>query len=162
MKLPKTTTLLLISESTQDFLNAAAAQAHPSETGGILVGVYLGNQPWITAAVEIATNERGRNHYRIPAGATHPAVHRAREADDRLGYLGDWHSHPHDVGPSPTDLASLAFISMTHPRSPNPYIVVVRRTSKGYVLDGRRMVGITPRACRFRLTGNLPNDSVDS
>ena len=67
-----------------------------------------------------------------PAGLTTPAVLRARTADHRLGYLGDWHSHPHDVGHSRTDLASLALISIKMPLQPNPTQIVVRRTDHGF------------------------------
>lgn len=148
--------LLVVSESAAAAMTAAAARSHPSETGGILVGVHLDGQPWVTASIEIATAERGRHHYKIPRGATQPAVRDARRSDPRLGYLGDWHTHPADVGPSPTDFASLGRISLKHPRSPNPTLVVVRKTSSGYVLDARRIVALAPRTCALRLVGDLP------
>lgn len=152
-----TSTQLWITEAARTTMTTAAARAHPVETGGILIGVYLDGHPWITTVVEIPTTSRGRSHYRIPAGATHAAVLRARAVDQRLGYLGDWHSHPHDVGPSPTDLASLALISMKRPRLPNPTQIVVRRTEVGYNLDARRIVTFAPRVCTFGLTGDLPS-----
>ncbi|MGE2836009.1 Mov34/MPN/PAD-1 family protein, partial [Mycobacterium sp. SMC-4] len=96
-------TRLLLAESARATLTAAAAHAHPCETGGILIGVLADGHPWVTAAIEIATTDRGRARYRIPGGATHAAVQRSRATDDRLGYLGDWHTHPADAGPSPTD-----------------------------------------------------------
>lgn len=139
-------------------MTTAAARAHPYETGGILIGVHLGEHPWVTVIVEIPTNERDRSHYRIPAGTTQAAVLRARAADSRLGYLGDWHSHPHDVGPSLTDLASLARISLKYPRLPNPTQIVVRRTDHEYTFDARRIVLLTPRICTIGLTGSLPLD----
>jgi proteasome lid subunit RPN8/RPN11 len=151
-----TSAQLRITETAQATMIAAAARAHPDETGGILIGVYLDVHPWITTVVEIPTTDRGRSHYRIPAGATHAAVLHARAMDHRLGYLGDWHSHPRDVGPSPTDLASLALISMKKPRLPNPTQIVVRRTDHGYTLDARRIVTLTPRVCTIGLTGSLP------
>jgi proteasome lid subunit RPN8/RPN11 len=137
-------------------MTAAAVRAHPFETGGILIGVHLDGEPWVTAAIEIASTDRGRHHYKIPSGETHPAVHAARRVDNRVGYLGDWHTHPNDVGPSSIDLATLALISMRHPRTPNPTLVVVRNTSHGYFLDARRIVAVAPRECELRLTGNLP------
>lgn len=140
-------------------MTTAAKRAHPDETGGILIGVYIDGHPWVTSAVEIASTDRSRSHYKIPAGTTHAAVRRARAIDNRLGYLGDWHSHPHDVGPSPTDLASLALISMKQPKMPNPTQIVVRRTDHGYLLDARRIVTFTPRSCTIGLTGSLPNIS---
>lgn len=154
-----TSTKLWITEAARTTMAAAAARAHPIETGGILIGVYLDGHPWITTAVEIPTTDRGRSHYRIPAGATHVAVLGARAVDHRLGYLGDWHSHPHDVGPSPKDLASLALVSMKRPRLPNPTQIVLRRTDHGYTLDARRIVAFTPRVCTIELTGALPRAS---
>lgn len=148
--------VLVLSESAQTSMFAAATNAHPNETGGILVGVHLDGQPWVTRAIEISSADRGRHHYKIPAGATQPAVHAARRVDPRLGYLGDWHSHPADIGPSRTDLATLALISIKHPRTPNPTLVVVRNTADGHILDTRRIVTISPRMCDTRLAGDLP------
>ncbi|WP_296604657.1 Mov34/MPN/PAD-1 family protein [Nocardioides sp.] len=152
--------LLVVSESAESAMVAAAAKAHPNETGGILIGVYLDDQPWVTRAIEIPSPYRGRHHYKIPAGATQPAVHAARRDDHRLGYLGDWHTHPADVGPSPTDLATLALFSITHPLTPNPTLVVVRNTGDGYVIDARRILTITPRTCGLRIAGDLPVDPL--
>ena len=94
---------LWITETAETTMTEAAARAHPDETGGIMVGVLTNGHPWVIVAVEISTPERGRTHYRIPADATRTAVLRVRERDDRLGYLGDWHSHPRNVGPSSID-----------------------------------------------------------
>lgn len=151
-----TSTRLMLAESARTVMMAAAARAHPFETGGILIGVNLDGNPWVTTAVEIPNIDRGRSHYRIPAGVTHAAVLRARVHDARLGYLGDWHSHPADVGPSRTDLATLAVMSMKRPRTPNPTQIVVRRTPLAYALDARRVVMCTPRTCSIGLTGDLP------
>ncbi len=79
--------LLLVAESAQTSMSTAAAHSHPDETGGILIGVYLDGQPWVTRAIELHSDDRGRHHYRIPAGVTQPAVHQARTLDGRLGYL---------------------------------------------------------------------------
>ena len=151
-----TSTRLWITESANTTMTTAAAQAHPDETGGILIGVYVDGHPWVINAIEIPTTDRGRSHYRIPAGTDHPAVLKARTSDHRLGYLGDWHSHPHDVSPSRTDLTSLARISMRRPLHPNPTQIVVRRTDHGYVLDARRIDTLVPRVCTVTLTGGLP------
>lgn len=153
------TPVLVLSESAQVSMLAAAAKAHPNETGGILIGVHTrGEVPWVTHAIEIPTPDRGRHHYKIPAGATQPAVFAARHADHRVGYLGDWHSHPADTGPSPTDLATLALFSIKHPRTPNPTLIVVRNAPDGRVLDARRIVTLTPRLCDIRLAGGLPQN----
>ena len=150
--------LLVLSESARAWMVSAAARAHPNDTGVVLVGVYLDGEPWVTSAVEIATSDRGRHHYRIPAGTTQPAVRAARRRDPRLGYLGDWHTHPVDTKPSSTDLATLALFSIRHPRTPNPTLIVVRRTADGHELDARRIVSVRARPCRVRLAGDLPLD----
>lgn len=146
---------LLMTETARSALTAAATRAHPYETGGILIGVHADGHPWVTDVLEIPTTDRGHSHYRIPAAATQAAVLNARTLDRRLGYLGDWHSHPRDIGPSRTDIATLAATSLRHPREPNPTQIVVRRTDHGYVLDARRFVGLTHRICAVGLTGNL-------
>lgn len=151
-----TSSRLWITEAAQATMTTAAAKAHPVETGGILVGVHVDGHPWVISAIEIATTERGRSHFRIPGGADHRAVLNARTTDTRLGYLGDWHSHPHDVGHSPTDLASLALISIQKARDPNPTQIVLRRTENGYTLEARRIVTLIPRICTITLTGGLP------
>jgi proteasome lid subunit RPN8/RPN11 len=151
--------ILLLSESAQASMIAAAAKAHPNETGGILIGVHTdGGQPWATHAIEITTNDRGHHHYKIPSGATQPSVHAARRTDPRIGYIGDWHSHPADIGPSPTDLATLALYSIKHPRTPNPTLIVVRNTMDRRALDARRIVTVAPRPCEIHLTGDLPQE----
>jgi proteasome lid subunit RPN8/RPN11 len=135
---------------------SAAAQAHPNETGGILIGVYQKGHPWVTTAIEVPTTNRSRSHFRLPAGVDHPTVAAARLSDDRLGYLGDWHSHPHDLGHSPRDLATLALTSVRSPLQPNPTQIVVRRTDHGYTLDARRLVIVSVKSCSILLTGGLP------
>ena len=147
---------LWVSENAEEAMTNAARRAHPDETGGILVGVLTAGHPWIVAAMEIDTRDRGRTHYRLPANSTRTAVLEARTRDTRLGYLGDWHSHPHDIGPSPTDLATLAGISLRHPRQPHPTLIVVRKAPVGYNLDARRIVICVPRVCRIISTGPLP------
>lgn len=151
---------LRITESARKTMVDAATRAHPGETGGILIGVYADGHSWIVTTIEIATTDRGRSHYWIPGGATHTAVLRARAIDDRLGYLGDWHRHPRDVGPSPTDPASLALISMAQPRASNPTQIVESRTDNGYTLDARHMSTFAPRTCTIGLTGPLPSAST--
>lgn len=147
---------LLVSEAVRDAMVAAAKREHPCETGGILLGVHVGGQPWVTAVVEIPSEIRGRHHYEIPGGATRPAVLNARAADHRLGYLGDWHSHPEDVGPSKKDLDSLRRISSPHHEEQNPTLVVVRSTGGGRTLNARRVVSGRARSCDVEFAGGLP------
>jgi hypothetical protein len=89
-------------------VRALSQSAAPYETGGLIVSVATDASVWITAFVEVEVSERHLARFVIPAGATHPVIDRLRANDARIGYLGDWHSHPADVGPSGRDVSTLA------------------------------------------------------
>ena len=149
-----------VSETARDALLAAAGSAQPHETGGVLVGVVLGQgegagRPWVTHAVEVPSRKRGRNHYELPAGARHRVVTRLRTTDPRLGYLGDWHSHPADMGPSPRDLESIESISVKGDCS-RPLLFLVRRGRQRYRLDPHQWTGRSLRHLQVRVAGSLP------
>ena len=146
---------VLVAESASTALRRMAKRAHPKETGGILLGVRNGDRPWVTLAVEIPSPDRGRSHYRMPAGATTPAVVRAREDEPRLGYLGEWHSHPSDVGPSPTDRATMRRLALRHPRT-GLLLIVVRRGIDGPWLDLRELTFPFLHRREQVPTGDLP------
>ena len=83
-----------LSDAARLEMASAAAAAHPSETGGVLVGVVLGRgrgagRPWVTHAVEVRSRTSGPSHYELPAGARKRVVKRLRRNDPRLGYLGE-------------------------------------------------------------------------
>jgi len=45
-------------------------------------------------------------------------------------YLGEWHSHPIDVGPSPTDTLSMAWVAEQDAYAqPKPLLIVACKTS---------------------------------
>lgn len=159
MTLPRRTPpVVLISESGAATVVAASRRAHPHEVGGILLGVHADQRPWITLALELPTSDRGRSHYRLPGGATQAAVRAAREVDPRLGYLGDWHSHTRDVGPSPTDRATMRRLAYT--QGFGPLLLVVRRTGRTYALDVRQRVFTCLNRRRLVLTGDLPRNAL--
>jgi proteasome lid subunit RPN8/RPN11 len=81
--------------------------ALPNETGGVLVGVTIDERPVVVAAVEHADPDAGPCTFAVPAGETERIVADARTADDRLCYLGDWHSHPSGAEPSDLDAATM-------------------------------------------------------
>lgn len=89
-------------------LRQLATSAHPHETGGLLLGWWDDGLPVVTDAVELADQRATGNRWtRQPQAAQEAlAAARARAAPD-VGYIGDWHSHPADVGPSGRDLRQL-------------------------------------------------------
>jgi len=149
------TKTLLISESAAATMRRAAAAAYPDETGGILLGVRSGNTPWVVRAEEFVESTRGRNHFQIEAGATSAAVQRAQSDDIRLGYLGDWHSHPADIGPSRMDLWTLRRYSTVGPGGLATTLIVVRRQNHRWVLDSRRILRCRTVTCLIQLSGDL-------
>lgn len=127
-----------LTEAARAELARSASGAHPRETGGILVGVHTsGSRPWIVHAVEIPSTNSGNAHYVVPPRHRGRVVERLRRHHDpRLGYLGEWHSHPLDVSASDTDLDSMRRIAGDPTAgSPRPVLLVARRVSTGYELD---------------------------
>lgn len=144
--------LVLISELAESCIVEAAVGAHPTEVGGILVGVMAGLSPWIAHALVIPPETPQPNHYLIPAGVTQPLVDCVRRVDRRLGYLGDWHVHPADVGPSRTDLKTMRRIARV---TPAPILVVARKTTFGYDLSVVQWRSVGPAPRRLVRTGAL-------
>lgn len=148
-----------VSEAArEDMINAAAA-VHPREAGGVLIGVSLGGsraggRPWVTHAVEVRSRKSGPVYYELPVGARQRTVMRLRRDDPRLGYLGDWHSHPADIEPSGTDASSVALAAASGDL-PRPLLFVVRRVDDGYQIDARQWTGSNLRRLQIRSSGPL-------
>jgi hypothetical protein len=138
-------------------VEAFAETAAPFETGGLIVGVATDTSVWITAFVEIEVPERHLARFAIPAGATHPIIDRLRATDGRIGYLGDWHSHPADIGPSGRDFSTLADL-VVGSLGRRRMIGLVRRTGGAWELG---LWGVTrlrrPVRLYYELTGPLPS-----
>lgn len=154
---PKTLAQLLMTEKAMHNISAASENAHPLETGGVLLGVLAGGTPWVVVAEELPSRDAGRNHYRLPADRTRSAVARARVTDARIGYLGDWHSHPADIEPSRPDIRTLRHLQEVVDGLVAPLIVVARRVENEYTLSGRTINAGAVQTCRIILTGDLPH-----
>lgn len=96
-----------ITESAIESATTTARSALPNETGGVLVGCDIDGRTVVTHALEIPDPTASPTNYTVPAGAAEPAVQAATTDDDRLGYLGEWHSHPSGGPPSVTDRATM-------------------------------------------------------
>lgn len=117
-------------------MRAAAVRADPRETGGILVGVWADHRPWVTHACEVRSFESGPAHYVLPAGETRALVEQMRRADARLGYLGDWHTHPQDATASGVDRQTLrGLAAIDGPDTGELVLLVARRRCREYVVD---------------------------
>ena len=144
-----------LSEDAQDVLINAALKAHPKETGGVLIGVLTGKRPWVTYAIEVKSEKSGLGYYELPRGSRREMVAKLRNQDSRLGYLGDWHSHPIDIAASTVDLKSVASLVVTGD-CPRPLLFIIRHTDNGYAIDGRQWSNRTLRQLRIISAGPLP------
>jgi proteasome lid subunit RPN8/RPN11 len=149
---------LWLSERAQTTIEEAARRAHPDETGGVLVGVHSANgRPWVVEAVEVPSAHAGSSYYELPADARPEVVDAARVRDRRLGYTGDWHSHPADVGPSDTDVATMKAVAEdADGQCDHPVLLIARRAEERYQLDGRQLARRRLRRLRLIVAGDLP------
>jgi hypothetical protein len=122
-----------VSEGAECVVRDMADAAAPFETGGVLVGVATPDGVWVTEFATIAGRTRHHARFLIPAWATHAAVDAARRIDARMGYLGDWHTHPADVRPSGVDFATLRDLAVG-PFGSRRLLGLVRRVGPGWDL----------------------------
>lgn len=133
----------------------ASAHAVPFETGGILLGVRTPDGLWITEAIEMQTEKRSRRSFVIPRDSTKALVDKRRSHDSRLGYIGDWHSHPSQLGASSIDLRTLARLAVG-PFRRRRFVIVVRLSGLVWLLDVWALGGLRlPSRHPFGLTGPL-------
>lgn len=150
-----------LSEDARRTIIAAAERAHPNETGGVLVGVLNRRRPWITEAIELPSPASNGTCYLLDGEARRAAVEAAQTQVPAVGYLGEWHSHPADVGPSTTDLATMKRLA-NDPDSGRrrPLLLIARRTGTTYRLDAREVSRLGHRPLRLVAAGTLAIDSV--
>lgn len=147
---------VFITESAIADLHAFADGSRPLETGGVLVGVLRDTQPWITSVVEIRDPLRTSTRYVIPSGATPLAVELARERDARVGYIGDWHSHPADLPVSGTDQTTLRRNARKRKsRRVATILFVIRDAAGGWQIEAMGDDGQTAWPIELVMTGDL-------
>lgn len=138
-------------------LETYAQEAHPNEAGGVLIGVFGDGRPWVSRVIRIIPAHRPwPDRFVIPPGLTPAIVAEQRNRDCRLGYLGDWHTHPADVAASGTDRASLIRVA-ADPQAGvvHPLLVVVRLHAGAWDLDVLETHGREHLTCDVRVTGPL-------
>lgn len=146
---------ILVTEEAAHHMIDAARGAHPHETGGVLLGVRAGKQPWVVSAAHVPSVDPSPSRYTLPEGATTPLVDAARERDPRIGYLGEWHSHPHGGGPSSDDRAVMRALAWFLP-FPQPILLIVARRADRYAVKGYASRVIFLLGAEVVTTGPLP------
>lgn len=145
---------ILISESAVDAIEGASSSSVGLETGGILVGVQTDRGPWVTHSVEIPSDDRSAVRYVLPANSTADAVALARVSDPRVGYVGDWHSHPVGVHASATDLRTMGTLARRLRRS--HILLVAMPGEPRYQFDARWVSVIGDFPADLVRVGDLP------
>lgn len=145
---------VLVSESALDAIEMCSRSSAGTETGGILVGVHTDRGPWVTHSVEIASDDRSAVRYVLPANATGTAVGLARNSDPRVGYLGDWHSHPVGVHASVTDLRTMGVLARRLRRS--HILLVAMPNEPRYEFDARWVSVVGDLPADLLRVGDLP------
>lgn len=86
-----------------------ARRAAPRETGGLLLGYSLDDTIHVVDIAEVPDQTATRTSYVRPQALGQDSLDEAlkNEPDARVGYMGDWHSHPAAVGPSSQDIRQL-------------------------------------------------------
>ena len=113
-----------LSETALSTAYSKAADAMPVETGGVLIGCEVAGRITISNAIEIPDRDARCDRYGVPAGAATTAVELTRASDPRVGYVGEWHSHPSPSPPSVTDQATMLDIAQ-NPDTANPVLLIV-------------------------------------
>jgi integrative and conjugative element protein (TIGR02256 family) len=124
-----------LEPSLETALRGLAESAYPNETGGLLLGWWQDGVPVVNSVAEVPDPNAGRTCWtrdETPAVAV-LAAHRRATDNPLLGYVGDWHSHPANLGPSSADLRELRRISRQYTE---PLLLLVVR--KGGPIDGYR------------------------
>jgi len=146
-----------ITETAQHDVLRAASNALPLETGGILVGCKVHGRVTITSAIEIPDYGAGIDNYTVAQGTTRPAVQGAQEVDSRVGYVGEWHSHPDNSPPSLTDLATMLNLAQ-QPDIKNPVLVVIGPTSAESRLQAFVTTDAGLKPAHITACGDLPDE----
>lgn len=128
-----TTPAVLLSEQAHDSLRAAGRASRTTERGGILVGYRTAQGVHVEDALTVHDDAATRSHYvrrSRPAQETLAAY--LSTSDPLIGYVGEWHTHPLPLPPSPRDRRTMRLIAIRN-RNPTALIVAALDPSRDHV-----------------------------
>lgn len=97
---------VVMARDAARIVERAARRRPEREVGGLLVGFRSGNDVHVEDVIVVADPTASRNRFVLREGRREKALQRYRRSipeGSPLGYVGTWHSHPADVGPSWVD-----------------------------------------------------------
>src|SRR5690242_2379953 len=95
-------------QEPMDFMIKESIHSHPLETGGVLIGSFNSNCAVITKATGPGPNaEQTPTEFKRDGEFSQWVLDETvAHSDGTQDYIGEWHSHPKDSGPSGKDFAS--------------------------------------------------------
>lgn len=148
-----------VAESAADTILDAAERAQPLETGGVLIGTTVDERTVVAAAIELTEAEATTETFTVPHGKVADAVEAAREADARLGYVGEWHTHPAGGGVSSTDRATMMTVAADADVT-NPILLVAHPDGENWSIEAVVATPETIRPITVEACGDLPEDGA--
>lgn len=99
---------IVVAEAVLAAMADVGLAALPLETGGVLAGFRAGEQIVVTRAFTLTDAASTlRSYVRREAGAQAWLADLLAAGPPVVGYVGEWHTHPANQPPSPTDRSSL-------------------------------------------------------
>ena len=150
---PGPASCLLVSAQARDALRAAARRSVSKEHGGILIGYRHGNDIAVDDILEVPDATAGRTNYLRRENPARQALSEYLErigSDDVIGYVGEWHTHPAPLPPSPTDQHAMR--AMTRKNRNSVALVVAALDPDHGTVDLHALIS-QPGTLRSRLTG---------
>ena len=131
-----TITEVCISAQAAELIQLESMSKWPHETGGIALGSFEGSRVRIHQATHPGPNAKhGLASFVRDGDFSQQELERVfSETKGSVDYIGEWHSHTLNVGPSPRDRRSMEFIAKSSQYSAtNPVLLLA--LPRGLVRD---------------------------
>lgn len=124
-------------------IHSAAKQAAPQETGGLLLGWWDKDLVVIEDIVIVEDAGATTHSWVRDETKAQSTLNRIRDTHPSapIGYVGDWHCHPANVGASSRDIKSLKAASTQYKL---PVVLIVRRPNNQLDFHAARKGKIRP------------------
>lgn len=142
-----------LNQAPMKFMISESIHSLPLETGGVLIGSITGNCALITRATGPGPNaEHTPTEFRRDGEYSQWVLDEtAIQSDGSQDYIGEWHSHPKNSGPSGKDFASLRWIAQNPKYAIAQPVLGICGKQKDdswimsfYVLDGSNIIKLAP------------------
>lgn len=136
-----------------EFIIRESNHSYPLETGGMLIGRFDGNCALISQATGPGPKaDKTPSEFKRDGEYSQWVLDKTvARSDGTQDYIGEWHSHPMNSGPSGKDFASLRWIAQNPSYAvAQPVLAICRRQREDgwimsfYVLDGLNIIKLTP------------------